>query len=461
LAAPAAGQTRIGPRSAAPDDARDVLYEDLKSEPRSTPVTRVVEASAPSVVFVETEALRSVPTVFGRTQRIQSGAGSGVVIHSGGYVVTNYHVVEGAQNIRVSFQGQPEPYPARLMSSVPEEDLALLLIEAPRRTRTAPRPSSGRGLAPTALEPVFPTVRLGTSADLMAGERVVAIGSPHGQAHSVSTGIISGLHRDVAVPTRRLQFSGLIQTDASINFGNSGGPLLNIHGELIGINTVMNTRAENIGFAIPVDRVRQVLEEELFPNALKVWLGVDVEERSGGLVVTRVWEGGPAASGEISEGDRIVSVGGHGVTSKESLDLQLIPLQPGAAVELALVSQGTPCEAKVETWDVLDGELFKDVGVAVDEQSFRGRRDTLLVVRHVRPDSPADDLGVLPGDLIPAMRPRTLGASPSLLISDRLSLKTLLDGLPQGTEIEVDAYRDANGDGSYDLDEQLKGVLVR
>ena len=82
-------------------------------------------------------------------------------------------------------------------------------------------------------------------------------------------------------------------------------------------------------------------------------------------------------------------------------------------------------------------------------------------MRHVRPDSPADDLGVLPGDLIPAMRPRTLGASPSLLISDRLSLKTLLDGLPEGTEIEVDAYRDANGDGSYDLDEQLKGVLVR
>ena len=88
-------------------------------------------------------------------------------------------------------------------------------------------------------EVAFPTVRMGTSADLMPGERVVAIGSPHGQTYTVSSGIISGLHRDIAVPGRNLNFRGLIQTDASINFGNSGGPLLNIHGELIGINTVM------------------------------------------------------------------------------------------------------------------------------------------------------------------------------------------------------------------------------
>ena len=105
------------------------------------------------------------------------------------------------------------------------------------------------------------------------------------RGYTVSTGIISGLHRDVSVPGRDLNFRGLIQTDASINFGNSGGPLLNIHGELIGINTVMNASAENIGFAIPVDRVRQVLEDVLFPNARRTWLGFDVVEDASGLVV--------------------------------------------------------------------------------------------------------------------------------------------------------------------------------
>ena len=213
LVAPAAGQIRFGNSVPPEDNAREGLYDELKAEPRLTPEVRVVQAVAPSVVFVQTEALRTVPTIFGPAQTIRSGAGSGVVIHPDGYIVTNYHVIEGARNIRVSFQGQPESIPARLMSSLPEEDLALLLIEPEQGDGQRRRPNlENRALSPAPLDSAFPTVRLGTSADLMPGERVVAIGSPHGQAHSVSTGIISGLHRDIQVPARNLEFRGLIQT---------------------------------------------------------------------------------------------------------------------------------------------------------------------------------------------------------------------------------------------------------
>ena len=198
------------------------------------------------MVYVETEMVQNIRTIFGFQRRVMSGSGSGVVIHPSGFIVTNYHVVEGAQQITVSFDGIPM-VPARMMSAVREEDLALLKIEPVDNGSATELPDwDGDGIADLrpAGERSFPTVRMGTSSDLMPGERVVAIGNPHGQTYTVSTGIISGLYREVPVPGRQLHFRGLIQTDASINRGNSGGPLLNIHGELI-INTVMNTVPRN------------------------------------------------------------------------------------------------------------------------------------------------------------------------------------------------------------------------
>ena len=119
---------------------------------------------------------------------------------------------------------------------------------------------------------------MGTSADLMPGERVIAIGNPYGQSHTVSTGIISGLHRDVPIPDQGLHFRDLIQTAASINLGNSGGPLLNIYGELIGINTVISAGAENIGFAIPVARVKFVLSNYLLDlRVARSYLGAEFD----------------------------------------------------------------------------------------------------------------------------------------------------------------------------------------
>ena len=472
-ALPALAAPQIGlPGAEDPSDAeedRDTLYDDLMNEPRETAISRVVRAVTPSVVFVETEMRQTVSTIFGARERIASGAGSGVVIHPSGLIVTNYHVVEGANEIRVSFEGEPDSHPAELMSFVREEDLALLKIRRPsapqkpgdRREAVSPNPESPGALRQTRQRATFPTVRLGSSSDLMPGERVVAIGSPHGQAYTVSAGIISGLRRNIAVPNRRLNFSGLIQTDASINLGNSGGPLLNIRGELIGINTVMNSSAENIGFAIPVDRVRQVLDDILFPNARKVWFGFETEERAGQLFVTSVSEGGPAQDSGICEGVRLVSLNGVPLRDNESYLLESLQIEPGEVAKLRVAGVNGEFDAVIETWDELNGQFFVDIGVKVSVERVNNNQETALMVMAVRSGSPADDLGLEPGDIIPAVRPRIRGGGFGYLLVDKGSLRTLLDRTAKGTEIEVDAYRDLNQDGSYHRGEQLKGVLIR
>jgi serine protease Do len=464
---PAQAQLGASQELGVDEQARLDLYESLRSIERETPEARVAQAVKPSVVYVETEMVQNVRTIFGFQRQVMSGSGSGVVIHPSGFIVTNYHVVEGAQQITVSFDGDPNEYPARMMSAVREEDLALLKIEPvdPGSAGSATELPDWDGDGVADLRPAgersFPTVRMGTSSDLMPGERVVAIGNPHGQTYTVSTGIISGLYREVPVPGRQLHFRGLIQTDASINRGNSGGPLLNIHGELIGINTVMNTDAENIGFAIPVDRVRQVLTDSLFPDARRAWLGFDVEEQAGELVVTRVWDQGPAAAAGICQADRVLSLNGIPVQDAEDYLLQSLQIDSGAefTVGIARPDSGAPDSVTLQSWDDMNGRFFSEIGVTVAERKLG--RSRFLMVQRVRDGSSAAELGLMPGDVIPAVRARTQPRSGAIRLSDKATLQLVLDRLEPGTEIEVDAYRDLNGDSTYQRDELLKGVLVR
>ena len=294
--------------SAAPqiEAVSDDIAGDRLYEMRRTPIVRVAQNSAPAVVFIQTDGVRSEQNMWGFTrQRRVSGSGSGVVILPEGFIVTNYHVVRNANSrITVSFNPQYDDrvYPAQLVSFVKDEDLALLKIPHERD---------------------FPTIPLGTSSDLMPGETVVAIGNPHGQTHSVSQGIISGLHRNIKIPLdtdTTLHFDDLIQTDASINLGNSGGPLLNIHGDLIGITTLVKAEAENMGYAIPVDRVRSVLANRLFsPEWERTWLGFDLRPEgpegagtAGDLLVGTVVPGGPADLAGLPSGARLVAMDGRG-----------------------------------------------------------------------------------------------------------------------------------------------------
>ncbi|MFT4538234.1 MAG: serine protease Do [Planctomycetota bacterium] len=419
------------------DLTTEEAYRELESIDRVTPVVRVVQAVKPTVVFIETEAREAVRSGFwGMVQRKTSGSGSGVVVHPTGYVVTNYHVVQGSEKIHVSFDDRKGRYEAQLVSYVSSEDLALLKIESKTD------------------EP-FPTVRLGQSSDLFPGERVVAIGNPMGQTHTVSQGIISGLHRDVEIPERGLAFKDLIQTDASINFGNSGGPLLNIHGELIGINTAVNREAENIGFAIPVDRLDQVLTDILFPMARKTWLGFDVADGNP-LVVNKVWPGSPAAMAGICEGDHVLGLEGKALESVDDFVHASLELEPYQDVQLSIGSSDGQAKVEIASWDKLDGLLFERFGITVQEIVVG--RNSWVVIDRVRSDGPGDQLGLVSHDWIPAIQ--VPGQPFPYQIRNRRALAQLAEKLPSGTRLEVDIYRDDNDNRTYDREELYKGPLV-
>jgi len=433
---------------------RRALYDSLASEDRTTPVVRIVQAVTPAVVFIQTELHQQVQTIFGPSGRVVNGAGTGVVIQERGYVITNYHVVEGANRITVSFDGDPGRYTAQLVSFVREEDLALLrIIDIPPSLARGARPAGDDGEAADGDGPGFPTVRWGTSVDLMPGEPVVAIGNPHGQAYTVSTGIISGLHRDISVPQRGLHFRGLIQTDASINRGNSGGPLLNIRGELIGINSAMNEAAENIGFAIPVDRVKQVLTDALFPQARASWLGFELAEDDS-LRVSSVIPDGPAQQAGICEGDVLVALDGRPVRSAQDFIERRLEVLPRGRVRVEVRHAGRVETRELVAWEPLDGLLFERLGITVAERRFADR--VFVQVDKVRTGGPADQIGMRQGDLIPALRPEVRRGARAYRVQDREVLAALVDLLERDTFIELDVYRDSEGRGNY---ERLTGRL--
>src|SRR3954463_7768143 len=171
--------------------------------------------------------------------------GSGFIVHPDGYVVTNHHVIDRARQINVEL-ADGRKIPADLISSDAEADLAILKIREKEGTK-------------------FPTLELGDSGDLMIGEPVIAVGNPMGFSHSVSTGIVSAIHRDLKDNREHVMLGDLVQTDAAINPGNSGGPLLNAYGQVIGINTAIRGDAQNIGFAVQVNKLRDMIPDLMDP----------------------------------------------------------------------------------------------------------------------------------------------------------------------------------------------------
>src|SRR5206468_9301650 len=233
-----------------------------------------------------------------RTYTSQS-LGSGFVWSSDGIIVTNNHVVEGASRITVNFQDGTQ-LPAKLIGVDPDSDVAVLRVDA-------------KGLA---------AAPIGASSDLMIGESVIAVGNPFGLSGSVTTGVVSALGRSVPSKEEGRTFTDFIQTDASINPGNSGGPLLNIEGKVIGINVAIYANAQGIGFAIPVDRARKVIQDLLrYGQVHSAWIGAvtatltpEEAKRIGtrvprGALVARVFGGSPAQAAGLKPGDVITSVG--------------------------------------------------------------------------------------------------------------------------------------------------------
>jgi serine protease Do len=236
---------------------------------RKTIIVQVVAETKAAVVNISTtKIIHEWVSPFGNDPMFQqfgqiedvpgNSLGSGFIIHEDGYIVTNNHVIDRATTITVEL-ADGRKLPAELISADPEADLALLKIS---------------GKKP------FPTITLGDSSDLMIGEPAIAIGNPFGYAHSVSSGIVSALHRDLKDVQGKESLTNLIQTDAAINPGNSGGPLLNAYGQVIGINTAIRSDAQNIGFAIPVNRLRNLIPELMNPSQVKkIDIAVSLKER--------------------------------------------------------------------------------------------------------------------------------------------------------------------------------------
>ena len=415
------------------DSPLDQLTATERLERRITPEVLAVRAATPAVVYIQTDTQRLVRDWWGIRPRSGKSSGSGVVLTTDGFVVTNYHVVKDAKDIRISFEKSIDEreYTADLLSFVAEEDLALLKIRNPDGWR-------------------FGIVPMGTSSDLMIGERVLAIGNPYGHTHTVSVGIISGLHRGVKIADPQsnlnLDFDDLIQTDASINPGNSGGPLLNINGELIGINNAVNHAAENIGFAIPIDRVKEVLQQQLIsPDRYNAWLGFKVSDDEK-MTVESVLPGSPAAEGGLRVSDHILGFGDDLTETVDEYRMVRLALRPGQLTNLRVQRGESSLLVPIQAWDKSDGLLYERLGVRV-EQISRGRRGRALRIAGLLAGGPAQRIGLELGDEIIAMRSGPEGnLSQSYTFPDRIALAQYLDGFQPGIELGIEIRR---GDTVY------------
>src|SRR3990172_58496 len=291
---------------------------------RRSPIVDGVEKVGSSVVNIHSERTvhlknRSTLALDESVQRV-NGMGTGVIMDERGYFVTNDHVVDGVQTLRSSL-ADGSTYDCKVITRDAKNDLALLKIDAGRPLPTAP---------------------LGTANDLMIGETVMAIGNAFGYEHTVTTGVISALKRSVEISSDQV-YDNLIQTDASINPGNSGGPLVNMNGEVIAINVAIRAGAQNIGFAIPIDRVKHIAAELLSIRRLNHrWEGLvcrecDPSGRKAGLVIERLEARSPAAKSGLEQGDVIVQVAGTPVWN--SLDLERVLLDSRAGDQVQIVVQ--------------------------------------------------------------------------------------------------------------------------
>jgi serine protease Do len=271
-------------------------------------------------------------------ERLERSLGSGVVISEDGYIVTNNHVVENAESIRVSFNDN-ETYEAEIIGTDPMTDVALIKIEPDRK---------------------LPFLDFGDSDQLRVGERVMAVGNPFGVGQTVTMGIVSAKGRAIGL----MQYEDHIQTDASINPGNSGGALVNMRGEVMGINSAILSRSggsQGIGFAIPANMVQRILTSLREDGSVtRAWLGVQVQEvnqaiadyyqldKPMGVMVARVTEDAPAEEAGLEEGDIIMSVDGKRVDSVSQLRNTVSLLPVGHKAKLELQREGKQIEKTVK-----------------------------------------------------------------------------------------------------------------
>ena len=339
----------------------------------------------------------------GSRKRQRPSLGSGFIIHSTGYIVTNNHVVEGATEIKVTTSTQEE-FAATLVGRDPKTDLALIKVKSSKP---------------------LPTVPFGDSDALEVGEWVLAIGNPFGLGHTVTSGIVSAKGRIIGAGP----YDDFIQTDASINPGNSGGPLFNMRGEVIGINTAIVAGGQGIGFAIPINLAKEVLLQlHERGSVTRGWLGVAIQrigpellkaftlEDVHGALVADVMSDGPAVKAGLQRGDVIVGFNGAKVQDSTELPRMVAALAPGTKVQLDIVragkkmtlpvTLGTLQEEKEASIKLQPSDVEESLGLRVESitpEIARGLRldnPKGVMVSQVAPDSPAAEAGLRRGDIV-------------------------------------------------------------
>mgnify|MGYP002630084800 CR=1 FL=1 len=384
---------------------------------RRTPLVRAVEKVSPAVVNIYTSEISRSPRnpfrnsgnnvfdqffkdFFPADRNKKQSLGSGVLINEEGYILTNEHVVARASKIHVTLSDKRE-FEAKVIGADIKSDLAIIKIDSNQS---------------------LPIVSMGRSDDLMIGEQVLAIGNPFGLHHSVTTGIISALNRNIRVGDNMV-YSDFIQVDASINPGNSGGPLLNINGSLIGINTAIYQKAEGIGFAIPIDHAKRIVDELIrFGKVRRGWLGVSVQEmddqlsrhfqldRKKGVLVVRVAKKSPAEVAGLKRSDIIVAVEGHEVISKSDFRGRMTSFTVDDKIQFSILRDEKSLELTVRVISIPEQYVAEFthnwLGLKVQQNNpLLARNNRLstsqgMVVTSVVPKSASDRTGIMRGDVI-------------------------------------------------------------
>ena len=362
----------------------------------------------------------------GRSQR-EVGLGSGVVVNSNGYIVTNSHVVNQGADIEV-FTPDHKKYKAKVIGADPRLDIAIVKIDA-------------TGL---------PTLAIGDSSKLQVGDLVFAIGDPFGIGETATTGIVSATSRGLNGAIEH--YENFIQTDAAINPGNSGGALIDLHGNLVGINTAIISGGgggnEGVGFAIPINMARPAMEQIVeHGKVIRGYLGVNIQgvdediakafhlQQTGGALVGGVEPNSPAAKAGVQRGDIVLALNGQKITSPDDLSIRISEMAPGAQATLQVFRDGQTRDFQVVLGDLdqsearngqteqsvpngpgsgaapaktLKGMQVQDITPDIARQLGIQRGETGVVITDVDPSSTAADAGLHPGDIIKEVNHQTV-----------------------------------------------------
>ena len=336
---------------------------------------------------------------FERRQQSTS-LGSGVIIDGQkGLILTNSHVIQKAGTIKVVLQDERE-FEARIVGADPDSDLAVLKIDSKNR---------------------LPAIKMGTSDDLMIGETVIAIGNPFGFSHTVTTGVISAINRSIRAEDK--VYHDFIQIDASINPGNSGGPLLNINGDLIGINTAIYAKAQGIGFAIPIGKARKIISDLIqYGEVIQAWIGVTVQNMDEtlarymdvpgdkGIIIKTVEPQSPAKKAGMRESDIIMAIADKKIETTEDYKSVTKSIAAGDTLQVKIwrngKEQNLTVSTKVYPLELADDLALRLLGIKVEDLTKKKRKMFRIYVREgvviskIKKNSYLDRIGAQAGDVI-------------------------------------------------------------